>query len=529
MKPLRKLGALGASLAVAATSLVAAMPAGAETFPIDAILGGGLILHPAEGESVDLPMSDGSTFVGSYDNVSGDLDGTVTITAGIAEVDPGLGIGTADLYYEFIGEGPIFDGTIGPGGEVSFSDIQTIKLTEVSALGGAFVIDLTDNCTFGPLELHYTGDYDFDTGVADVLSDPVTVDPVDDGACGDLTDTINDMLSGASAEANLTFEFAAEPPVTTEPITKLNVLTSPPVASQITVDGLIVDTWGVHDLDVTPGEHVVCFGDVEGFTDPGCVMVDVAEGETVTYTGAFEAKSMLRVTTEPAVNSQITIDGSPANNWGVHGVPVSPGDHVVCFGDVADWFSPGCSVVEVAAGGTTTFNGVFTADPGAPGPDGFGNLRVETSPAVPSEISIDGVVADTWGIDWVQIAPGAHTVCFGSVDGFVAPACETVVVDEGGTAEVRGEFTALGFLDVRNEPGVDVSVSVYEQGNTFRVARGNWGMDIRLHPGNYDVCFGDSAEHGAPIDPSSGCTTVTITPDAVTQAIAVYESIGVAM
>src|SRR5699024_10305326 len=111
MKPSRKFGAIGASLALAMTSLVAAMPAGAEAFPIDAPLSGGITLYPAEGEPTQLPMTDGSNFTGSYDNESGVVSGNVQLAPGAAEVDTGL-IGIADLFFEFVDEGDIVDGTL---------------------------------------------------------------------------------------------------------------------------------------------------------------------------------------------------------------------------------------------------------------------------------------------------------------------------------------------------------------------------------------------------------------------------------
>lgn len=527
MKPSRKLGAIGAAIALAATSLVAAMPAGADTFTIDSPLGGGLILSPAEGDAVQLDMTEGSTIVGSYDNDTGAVEATVTFEPGIAEVDPGLGVGNADLYFEIQGSEPITNGTLDADGNLSFVDTKSIQLEKVEALGGAIVLELTDNCRFGPLDLAYEGTYDFDTGAADVLSAPVSVDPVPEGACGDLTDVINDMLAGASARANLTFSFAAEPPSTEEPVTKLTVLTEPAVASQITIDGMIADTWGAHDIDVSPGEHEVCFSDVDGYDNPGCQTVTVAEGESESITGTFTPHAMLNVTTEPAVNSAITIDGNPANNWGVHGVAVSPGEHEVCFGDVADFAAPDCETVVVTSGSVASVTGQFTSSPGAPGPEGVGMLRVETTPAVASAISIDGVVADTWGIDWLQLTPGEYEVCFGDLVGMTSPGCETVTVTEDSTTTVTGAFEAepIGYLDVRTEPALDATISVFADGNT-QIAQGNWGMDLSLPAGDYEVCFGDDATLGAPADPADGCMSVTVTAGDTTTATASYQSIA---
>ena len=50
-----------------------------------------------------------------------------------------------------------------------------------------------------------------------------------------------------------------------------------------------------------------------------------------------------------------------------------------------------------------------------PTPSGF--LRVVSSPAVPTQISVDGNISDTWGLTWVKEPVGLHLVCFSDVAG----------------------------------------------------------------------------------------------------------------
>ncbi|MEZ5179755.1 MAG: M4 family metallopeptidase [Acidimicrobiales bacterium] len=73
-------------------------------------------------------------------------------------------------------------------------------------------------------------------------------------------------------------------------------------------------------------------------------------------------------------------------------------------------------------------------------------LRVTTSPAVPSVISVDGIERDSWGINWAALPVGSHEVCFGKVLGWITPSCQTVNLTAGNTTTVTGTFSQSGYL-----------------------------------------------------------------------------------
>ena len=143
------------------------------------------------------------------------------------------------------------------------------------------------------------------------------------------------------------------------------------------------------------------FTHVEGFTEPAPQTVTVVAGATTTVNGVFTARGSLRVVTSPAVASQISVDGVPRNDWGLW-TDFPTGSHQVCFGAVAGFTPPACQNVTVNAGALTTVTGTFTTNANAPGAPGVGLLRVTTSPAVPAQILVDGVVADSWGLTWAS-------------------------------------------------------------------------------------------------------------------------------
>jgi hypothetical protein len=287
------------------------------------------------------------------------------------------------------------------------------------------------------------------------------------------------VSTGVSGFANLALTASPAPGF-------LRVTTNPAAASQITVDGNIADTWGLNWLKIAPGSHTVCFSSVQGFTAPACQTVTVSSGATTTVSGAFVQRGWLHVITSPAVPSTISIDGVPSDDWGVF-TDIPTGSHQVCFGLVANFTPPACQTAVVIAGATTNITGTFTSSPGAKGQTNVGFLRVVTSPALPSQITVDGNIADTWALTWLEISPGSHSVCFSYVVDYTTPACQTVTVTAGATTSVTGTFAQRGFLRVVTSPAS--AATIFIDGN----ASDDWGVFTDLPTGTHMVCFGQSA------------------------------------
>ena len=290
----------------------------------------------------------------------------------------------------------------------------------------------------------------------------------------------------------------------------LRVVTSPAVGSQIVVDGVARDTWGLNWLKLPPGSYAVSFTDMEGFSTPSEETATVAEGVTTEVTGVFSQRGLLRVVTSPAVPATISVDGVPRNDWGMW-TDLDPGSYEVCFGDVADYTTPVCETVTIAAGDTAVVTGTYVANPGAVGPVGHGMLRVTTSPALPSQILIDGVARDTWGLTWMKLAPGTYEVSFRDVTGFTTPDPQTITVNEGATTEVTGIFTSRGWLRVTTTPPVPATISV------DGIPRDDWGMWTDLEAASYQVCFGDVAGFTTPT-----CQIANITAGTTAQVTGSY-------
>ena len=138
-------------------------------------------------------------------------------------------------------------------------------------------------------------------------------------------------------------------------------------------------------------------------------------------------------------------------------------------------------------------------------------MRVVTSPAVPSQISVDGAIADTWGLEWVKQPPGPHQVCFRAVAGYTAPACQNVTLTAGATSTVTGTFVPRGYLQVSTSPAVASPIRV------DGVARDNWGVYTDLPTGSHEVCFGAVAGYTPP-----PCQTVQVTAGSTTSVTGTF-------
>jgi probable HAF family extracellular repeat protein len=294
------------------------------------------------------------------------------------------------------------------------------------------------------------------------------------------------------------------------PSGKLRLTTNPPVPSQILLDGIPADSWGLNWADVAAGSHTVSFTHVEGFSEPAAQQVTVTAGATTTIEGSFTQRGSLRVTTSPAVPAAISVDGTPRDDWGLW-TDLPAGSHQVCFGPTANFTPPACQTVSLTAGNLTQLTGVYTSSPGAPGPSGTGRLRITTSPALPSQILLDGTPMDSWGLNWVDLAPGSHVLSFTHVEGYTEPTPQTVVVTSGGTTTVVGSFVQRGSLRVLTSPAEPAGITV------DGVPRNNWGMWTDLPVGSHRVCFGPVAGFVAP-----ACQLVTLSAGMLTTVTGTY-------
>jgi len=397
---------------------------------------------------------------------------------------------------------------IGPGVDLSFAQLPGLDLSGVDLTGTNLTAARLSGSNLSGANLHQAVMSNGDQSGANFTGaniDETIIGPNDGIA---LTGVVSSGMTGTPTSLPTGWVVTSGKFVSDTGL--LRAVTSPAVASQILVDGRITDSWGLQWLPLPTGSHQVCFTAVPGFTTPPCQTVNLTRGVTSVVTGTFTQRGYLHVATSPPVASRISIDGIPRDNWGVY-TDVPTGSHQVCFGAVVGFTPPACQTVSVTAGATASVAGTFISAPGsASGLTGVGFLRVTTSPALPSQITVDGNIADTWGLNWLELAPGNHTVCFGHLQGWTEPSCQTATVTAGATTTVQGTFSQRIFLKVTTSPSLPATI--YTNGLPADV----WGVytDLPMPPDPYFL-VGGVAGHIRPnyasIHPGPPGSTQTIT------------------
>jgi hypothetical protein len=212
---------------------------------------------------------------------------------------------------------------------------------------------------------------------------------------------------------------------------------------------------------------------------------------------ASSTLGLLRVTTTQGLHTQILVDGQIGDTQGLNWLKVAAGSHSVCFSHVEGWNEPPCQIVSVTAGVTSAVNGSFTQR---------GILHVITSPAVPSQIKVDGNPTNDFSF-WTDIPTGSHAVCFGAVADYIPPPCQTAVVATGQLTTITGAFrpltgahgpSGLGQLSVSTAPSLPVQIMIKPLGGSEYIAD-SWRLnDLELTPGSYTLRFSHVLDYTEP-------------------------------
>ncbi len=235
------------------------------------------------------------------------------------------------------------------------------------------------------------------------------------------------------------------------PLAQIGVGTYPfMLEATISVDGIPMNE-AVLRCYLPGGWHTISWGKVRGYDPPVPYTVYLTPGGTWTTAGVYQSNESaqgpdpslfgyLRVQTDPAVNTVISVDGQWRSQWGLNWLKIEPGIHRISFTDVPGFETPEDAVVSVSAGEITVHVSHFAA---------LGSIKVATfgwvkelgTVTMPTTILVDGVARNTWGL-WISIAPGWHDVSFGDFYGWTAPAPTTVWVSPGICTTVTGSYSA---------------------------------------------------------------------------------------
>ncbi len=255
------------------------------------------------------------------------------------------------------------------------------------------------------------------------------------------------------------------------------------------------------------------------------------------FTTGILSYGQLRLETDPAVPTTISIDGIPRSAWGLDWVKMLPGEYTLSFTDTPGYLAP--EVIEVTYPGEDAITQPVT-EPITVYVDEttevmvhcvhLGNLWVRTDPAVSTIVSLDGTPpSNNWGF-WVDLLPGDdYHLSVGDVVGYATPVevevtypgeapitqaiADPITVEPGGTTAVVVHFILLGNLKVDTSP--DLPATIFVDGEPMN----KWGFWLYLEAGDYTVSFEDMDGYTTPPP-----TVVTVTAGVTTDVTADYDN-----
>jgi hypothetical protein len=299
----------------------------------------------------------------------------------------------------------------------------------------------------------------------------------------------------------------------------LRIQTFPAVPTLIYLDGIPRNNWGLNWVKMPAGEYTLSFSDVDHYNVPATVTVNYYPGttgnvqslndpinvyaDTVTEVIVnFEQLGNLRVETSPPLPATIYCNGKPMDDWGFW-ANIEPGEYTISFEELDGYITPQQQTVTVSSGYETTHvvgEYVAGSNPVVTPPHGL--LRVQTDPAVPTRIYLNGIPCNNWGLNWVKLPAGDYSLALSDVDYYDTPSSVTVNyypgdkgvsqalsepihIYENVVTEVVVNFVQLGNLMVETSP--PLPATIYCNGYPID----DWGFWANIEAGVYTISFQD--------------------------------------
>jgi spore germination protein YaaH len=252
---------------------------------------------------------------------------------------------------------------------------------------------------------------------------------------------------------------------------------------------------------LAPGNYDLAFGEVENYVAPAATNVTVEAGKTNAITATYTGKpGCVTCTLTPDSGSWIVNGETYASGAAVE---VPAGACTVKFGALKGYTKPADRTVEVEPGRTNSFSAAYTVK------------------QVPLTVKLTPTNA-TWNVNGdggahasgasVKVDPGAVTVSFNPVEGFVTPEPQEVAVNVGATSKTAS-FAYEGL------PGEVTYTLIPPEGTWIINGTTNGSGEVASVPaGEYKVTFGTLSGYTKPETQSN----VTVTANGLYQGTAAY-------
>jgi cold shock CspA family protein len=194
----------------------------------------------------------------------------------------------------------------------------------------------------------------------------------------------------------------------------------------------------VQDLSI--GQHVVTFFDLENWDTPENMNVNIQKSQTSTITGEYIPHTgSLTVILIPssAIGSKWSIDNG--NSWFSNGEKVPEilvGDYTIVCKDIDGWIKPGNKTVSIIKDNDSSATMTYEE---MPEETGAISVRLYPDEATGAQWKVDQSSWQNSGETVPNLSEGDYTVSFKPVFGWVTPPDQTITV----TANETNEITAL--------------------------------------------------------------------------------------
>ncbi|MCP4345241.1 MAG: DUF1565 domain-containing protein [Desulfobacterales bacterium] len=208
-------------------------------------------------------------------------------------------------------------------------------------------------------------------------------------------------------------------------------------------------TWYDSDSAVTmdTGTYTVTFTTVSGWTSPDSQSATVSTDQTTTLTGTYTEETTQTGSLQVTISPQTAIDSGAqwqvdSGDWQDSGDVVSglsTGEHALSFSRISDWYKPIDRTVTITAGETKIAAGTYREAQGT----GIVQVTIEPDDAVDqgAQWNLDQGDWQDSGEMVMNVSAGDHEINFKPVDGWTAPASQTIEISDGAFETVTGTYT----------------------------------------------------------------------------------------
>ncbi|NCQ34006.1 S8 family serine peptidase [bacterium] len=192
-----------------------------------------------------------------------------------------------------------------------------------------------------------------------------------------------------------------------------------------------------------PGPYTLNWGTVAGYDAPAGESLALTAGSTITFNGVYTVTpGSVTLNPDPnGLNAPWSLAGpnaySSSGNGDLTISSLAPGDYTVTWGAVAGYVTPAGGTQTLAAGGSITFNGVYTPVP-------VGTIVINAEPnAINAPWTLDGPGGQQTGNGDVTLLgqlTGSYTITWGAVAGYDTPAGETLNLNSSQVITFAGTY-----------------------------------------------------------------------------------------